>query len=204
MKISDFKWPLRGMRRTPAGVARIVLAATLLFGVLASTFPLATIASGPRCELTCCAARAPHAAGSCMHGSCRAILNSEAKAVPAHLVTVSQEAEPLCGLHPLTTRAFPSFRFYSSTASYPDPERGRQNAKVSSSSVEKPCEPNCGSCVTGYTSPHRKRDSAALADANQPRLPSLAGLLNPEIDLIRQLNALSRKSAPRGPPLSFS
>src|SRR5690349_10464722 len=51
-------------------VVRTVLAVSLLLAFLASSFPLTTIASGPMCTLACCAGRPPHAAGSCMNGSC--------------------------------------------------------------------------------------------------------------------------------------
>ena len=55
-------------------VSRLLVGATLLLSLLASSFPLGTLASGPMCTLACCAGRAPHAAGSCMNGSCHAFL----------------------------------------------------------------------------------------------------------------------------------
>ena len=53
--------------------ARTILAVTLLLTLLTGNIVWsAASAGGPMCTLACCAGRAPHAAGSCMNGSCQA------------------------------------------------------------------------------------------------------------------------------------
>src|SRR4051794_5140490 len=77
-------------------IARVFLATILLLGFVASTLPLESIASGPLCTLSCCAGRAPHAAGSCMNGSCHAFLGKDSSHHRAPVGT--QVNEQLCGL----------------------------------------------------------------------------------------------------------
>lgn len=86
-------------------IARALLGAMLFFSVLASSFPLATLASGPMCTLACCAGRAPHAAGSCMNGSCHAFLTGHTKKIHIHHEAPTEQAEQLCGLSRLRVNA---------------------------------------------------------------------------------------------------
>src|SRR5437773_12232223 len=86
-------------------VARAVLGATLLFSILTSSFPLATLASGPMCTLACCAGPSAHVAGSCMNGSCHAFLTGHTKKIHAHHEAPTEKTEELCGLSRLTVNA---------------------------------------------------------------------------------------------------
>src|ERR1700687_1161307 len=85
-------------RSTPRAAPRIVLAAALLLALVSSTFPVAALASAPMCHLACCAGRAPHAAGSCMNGSCHAFLTGHTKKIHIHHEAPTEQTEQLCGL----------------------------------------------------------------------------------------------------------
>jgi hypothetical protein len=78
--------------------------ATLLLSILWANIPTASLASGPMCNLACCAGRAPHAAGSCMNGSCHAFLMGRAETSKIHVHLPVHESEQLCGLPRRTTR----------------------------------------------------------------------------------------------------
>jgi hypothetical protein len=198
----------------PARVARTVLAATLLFGILTSSFPVATIASGPTCNLACCAGRAPHAAGSCMTGSCPAFHNAHIKKIHQHHAVVGKQTERLCGLSRMmmkATRTLVSeartvdFGLTRQTESSQDNSRNASHQRrVSTTALGKPCHPDCGSCASGFSSSNRQRQTAALGNANLPRPPTVRELHTPYYVSARTLNPLSRQGAPRGPPSLFS
>jgi hypothetical protein len=198
--------PSRPQFGTRARVARIILAGTLLFGILASALPLTTIASGPMCTLACCASRAPHAAGSCMNGSCHANLLIRSKPTHSHHQLLAPESERLCGLPRLTARMSPSsLRVVAMARSTQGSRNDTQDqANLSASTIGKRCQPDCGSCASGFANPNRQRNPAALAYAIRPRPPSSIRLADVEASLTRKLSALCRQCAPRAPPLSFS
>lgn len=50
--------------------ARAVIALVMLLTLVAGSIVWPAAASGPLCSMACCAGKAPHAAGSCTHGSC--------------------------------------------------------------------------------------------------------------------------------------
>lgn len=188
-------------------IARIVLPLTLLLSLLASTFPLSTIASGPMCTLACCAGRPPHPAGSCMNGSFHANLRTHPKTTHIHGQQTTQEAEQVCGLPQRTSRANQSpLRILTSASSVAYSERsgGRHSPDVSATTVAKPCQPECGSSASSFSSSNRQRNTAAIAHAVRPRPPSNIRLANIAYSLIRKLSALCRQCAPRAPPVSFS
>jgi hypothetical protein len=184
-------------------IARAVLGVALLLTLLAGSFPLSTLASGPMCELACCAGRAPHAAGSCMNGSCHAFAN-------AHSKNHNHEAEPekLCGLARLKLKAsyVPSFETVTVdyTASDTSPSSTPAMPGVATNALTKPCQPDCGGLMSRSTSSKRQRDEAALVYANRPRPPSRIKLSTNDYRSTQTLDARARRGAPRGPPLLFS
>jgi len=175
----------------------------MLVGVLASTFPLAVVASGPMCTLTCCAGRAPHAAGSCMNGSCHANLTRR-KSAHDHHQLARYQFEQLCGMRRLAAR-FANLRVTAILSADQDTGRfaGNQDS-LTASTLGQPCQPDCGSCSTGSTSSNRKRDSATLAYAAHARPPTGARRDVVDGNLLRSLDSLCNQYSPRGPPLSFS
>ena len=184
--------------------AKIVLAALVLSSFLLASFPTSTSAAGPLCKLACCSGRAPHAAGSCMNGSCHSGLNLSSHShrdrhtggtpVPLHKLPAS---EPMCGVTQgtrVTTRARKS---YSHDRSAADRE------SLSSTAISKPCRPDCGSCASGSMNSSRSRGAAARVNGIEPRPPLNTQLADLESNSIQNLSGLDQQHIPRGPP-SFS
>jgi len=184
-------------------ITRTFLTVALLSVFLAGSVPVMTLASGPMCTLACCAGRPPHAAGSCMNGSCHANL-SRGKSGHVHHQPVIYETEQLCGMQHRAAR-FAKLRVTSIVSAGQESGRsgGNQNS-VTASTLGKPCQPDCGSCAPGSANSNRKRDAATLAFATQPR--SLNGARRAVVDgnLTRNFDSLCSQCSPRGPPLSCS
>ena len=191
-------------------LARTLLGATLLVAILAASFPLLTLASGPICNLACCAGTAPHAAGSCMNGSCHAFLTLNAKAhIPKR--APHEKPEQLCGLRRSSvsaSRVLWSVTINSSSADGSHSTRASKGitdqATVSTTVLNKPCQPDCDGWASGSSGSNRQQDAAALAYADRPRPPSAVGFGSVVNGLTQALGAMCRRGAPRGPPLSFS
>lgn len=179
--------------------ARVVLATVLLFAFLSGVVPLASVSAGSMCMRECCAARAPHAAGSCRDGSCPATLRKYPRRAENHRAGPAQ-GEPLCGLHRKV--------LVKSLARMPsDGEQSRtrfDQTRVSAAAFGMPCEPDCRGCASGFTNSSRQRNSAGIADAVRPRGPAAIDFSNSGYHRTQIRKALCRQCAPRGPPLSFS
>jgi hypothetical protein len=207
--------------------ARVFLAVTLLLILVASSIALPAAANGPLCTLACCAGRAPHAAGSCMHGSCGSGLatHNPSSNVPhqAHHHHEQQPAEESD-----QTSAFPG-----ATASVGASEMGdvptieatpyevsaddggqadtteaaanRSNdPAITASVLSKSCQPDCGACTSGFAAQKRSRNVATLAGSNHAPPPWSLQLAGGRHSLTHPRSALGRQSVPRGPPLFFS
>jgi hypothetical protein len=174
-------------------VARIMLAAMLLTAFFAGVVPLVPVSAGSMCQLECCAGRAPHASGSCMHGSCQANLSA-----PAHGHHASQPlVDEFCGLpKKIETKSFPRTRIKTPAQVSSD--------HIASSAFEKPCQPDCGGCASGSTNTNRQRNSSLIASADRPRPPTNLRLANLAYSPVQTLGAQRRQGAPRGPPLFIS
>jgi hypothetical protein len=187
-------------------VARAFLATLILGSLLAATIPFAAASSGAMCALACCAGRPPHAAGSCMHGSCQAAIpnhhgvstesGSDRVTHPIHTPIV----EKLCSLSSTSRRAIVTqinLRSNKPTA----------NATVrmhfSAAALVKPCQPNCGGGASGSGTFHRQKDSVVVAHGTRPRPPTDLRLFSFARHGAQNLDALCRESAPRGPPISI-
>lgn len=179
-------------------VPRLGLAVLLLIGFLSSIAPLAPVSAGSVCTLECCVGRAPHAAGSCMSGSCQAVLSTH-KTGAAHRVTQAQ-GDKLCGLNrALTTKIVGRISVNPATRpAKSDP------ATISAAALVKSCQPDCGGCVSGFASSNRQRNTAAMVDAARPRPPTDLHLLDFARHGAQTLAALCGQCVPRGPPVSFS
>jgi hypothetical protein len=167
----------------------MLLAGVLLTAFLAGIVPLIPVSAGSMCHLECCAGRAPHASGSCMHGSCQANLSA-----PAHLHHAdANPVDKLCGLPgKIETKSFPRTQIKSTTPLSSD--------QVTPSAFEKPCQADCGGCTSGSANSNRQRNSAAVANANRPRPPTDIRLADLRYHLAQTLAAQRRQGAPRGPP----
>ena len=198
------------LHQAPILVARTILAALLLLTLLSASLPLTTIPSGPTCTLACCAGRAPHAAGSCMNGSCHAFLIGRPKSSTIHVHLAVHESERLFGL-PRSTARNSMVLLRGSTAltlaAFSGRLRGSRTedaASVSTSTLGKPCQPDCGAGAFSSSSQSRRRDSSAVSYADKPRPPSTARLEHSSFSHTKALDALCRRSRPRGPPISSS
>jgi hypothetical protein len=192
-------------RSTGVRSGRIILATTLLLGVIASSLPLAAIAGGPTCTLACCAGRAPHAAGSCMNGSCHAFLSTHLKKTHHHQLA-SDKIESMCGLtQPAKGTTSASLgkivlNVRASVVTNKDRNRSPSSIRISSPSMSKPCQPDCAS-ISAFSLSKWERQKAAVSYAHQPRPPSIAAIATVNSKLIRKRKELCRKSAPRAPPV---
>lgn len=177
-------------------IARMALAAILLAGLLGSLLPLETLASGQMCTLACCAGRAPHAAGSCMDGSCHVSLKKASK--QNHPSQRKQLAEQLCGVTRLTRRLSSN-----KTVQLSPIKKESQQAQLSSTTMSRPCLPNCGSCGSGSAASDF-RNHAAIARHQRSRRLAAAGFTDIFFAVLLTLTTLVRQGAPRAPPITFS
>ena len=185
-------------------VARVFLATVFLIGFVASSFPLETIASGPTCTLACCAGRAPHAAASCMNGSCHAFLKSRSKRSHQHNGAYS---ETFCGLTRFSqlNRSLFSVRVQSSAKGEGSAkERDSNSLLLSGGMISSPCDPNCGGVISSASSQTRPRQFIALAYANKPRPPSPSRQCRFAPSRFKTLSGFGKQVSPRGPPVQSS
>jgi hypothetical protein len=191
-------------------VARVILGATILLSILWANIPTASLASGPMCHLACCAGSAPHAAGSCMNGSCHAYLVGRAKTSKIHVHLPLHDSEQLCGLlRRKTWKSVVSLRGSPGLTLATSSERSRGSrapdaVSMSISTLGKPCQPDCGTGTFSSSSQCRLRDTGAISDADKPRPPSTARHEHSSSNLATTLDALCRRSRPRGPPITSS
>ena len=179
--------------------AKLALAVTLLIAFLSSIVPLASVSAGSMCVLKCCTGRTPHAAGSCMEGSCPTSILRHGKAAKNRQPKLIQ-AEPLCGhAHKVALKSFAQMRSGSDRSQI---RSGRTTA--SAAAFVKPCQPDCGGGAAGFSNPNRHRNSAVIADVVRPRGPTAIHLSDFGKYRTQILEALCRQCAPRGPPRSFS
>jgi hypothetical protein len=193
-------------------LSRVILGSALLVSILAVNIPSALVASGPMCNLACCAGKAPHAAGSCMNGSCHAFLgDANPKLHFRHEIPV-EPVEQWCGLTRLkaTSALLPIFASItvefnadsSADASRATSKNTSDRTRLSTTAITKPCQPECGGVASGFTGSKRYRDLATLAYADRPRPPSGTKRSKARYLPSQQLSTLWRCHTPRGPPSS--
>jgi hypothetical protein len=193
--------------------ARIAAAVMLMLALLGGVAPLGGLSSSHLCTMSCCAGLPPHEAGSCMHGACHVNFTLRTLPPPAH--------EELCGGHNAHTvrrgvnRAAPTLiklgyslpaqpaEQLSAPAQVPPPAHV-QAASVAAIIFTKPCLPDCGAGTFSSQGQSRPRDSAALSYAGRARPPTGLRPSRATYSLLNTLDALCRRSRPRGPPLSHA
>ncbi len=174
--------------------AKLALAVMLVVAFFSSIAPLARVSAGSMCTLECCAGRAPHAAGSCMAGSCNAVLSISHKTTKGRRVTPGDQ---FCGLsRTLVTKNIARMRVNRAA-------RPAKSDPVSAAAFVKPCQPECGGCASGFSSSNQQRNAGTLAHAVRPRPPP-DSLFDFGSHRTQILNALGRQGAPRGPPFVLS
>ncbi len=195
--------PLMALR-----VLRAILATLLLIALLWSIVPV-TFASSPMCTLACCAGRRPHASDSCIHGLCHASPISHARASHVHRQVPAQQSERLCGLVRITGRTTVALGKKSTMLPFDissELRRARHppEAERVSTALGKPCQPDCCAGTFRSSSQSRPRDTGAISHADKPRPPSSALHEHSSFSRAQALDALCRRSRPRGPPISSS
>lgn len=197
---------------TARRVSRLVLGSALLLSILSANVPSALVASGPLCKLACCAGRAPHAAGSCMNGSCQVSLSGRQKATHSHHEWPAWQAEQFCGLPKLSARVsllsghLAALHHSASGTDAEDSPEGQasQNAparlSLSVSSLGRPCQPDCGGGTISSSNQRRPRESATHSFADRARRPSNPGSLAAANNVIYTRDAIRWQVKPRAPP----
>jgi hypothetical protein len=165
-----------------AALARALLAILLLAAFVCVAVPLASVSAGNECRLECCAARAPHAAGSCMNGTCHA-------AIQIHQIKLRRSsevapAEEFCGLKRLSKQ----FGYHAISADGPTTQN-------SVATFGRPCKADCGSCAIGSLSAKGK-----IAIAAAYRLQLLGTKWSIDSERIPLVEAFHDQYSPRGPP----
>lgn len=198
--------------------AKLMLAVMLLAGFLSSIAPLMSVSAGPICRLQCCAGKTPHAAGSCMAGSCYANLQKHAKEAPPQAKPKQEEdqrkpteGEHACGRHSqpkvlVNTRQSTLERSAKPIRSASNqPQTGSvETPRLAAAPLAMPCQSDCGGCAVGSANSNRQRHSADLADHARPRGPTTIHFFDPGYHRTQISSAFCRQCAPRGPPLFFS
>jgi hypothetical protein len=175
--------------------ARVVLATLLLASVVESVAPVETFATGSTCTLACCAGRAPHAAGSCMDGSCHAAIKRHAHQTHRSELQIP---ERLCSLTPRAMRRNLSL---AQTTSRKSIDAGPQPAQLSNGTFTKPCLADCGTASGSVAQDYRNH---ALVTRRYQARP---GLMNEragdEFSCLMDRVALLGQHPPRAPPIPF-
>lgn len=202
--------------------ARAFLAVILLLTLVGGSIPWRASASGPLCTMSCCAGKAPHAAGSCMHGACETgdsidvdgdqhsqqhheqpAPTSDSESADQHIlsgVTAGVCATDMGNVP--TIEATPDQATPDKSASVTKTEN--IDSAISPAVMSPPCEPGCGACTSGFATPNRFRNMAALARLKSALPQSSGKLADGSRPLTPAACVYSRLSAPRGPPRSFS
>lgn len=169
-----------------AGFARSVISVLLLAAFVCAVVPLASVAAGNVCRLECCAARAPHAAGSCMNRTCHA-------AIQIHQTRLRRSrefvpAEQFCGLKRLAKQL--GFRAITTDA---------PNTQQSVATLGRPCDAGCGSCAVGSLS--AKGQIGMVAAYEQQPLATRWSIDSGRVLLVETSHG---QYSPRGPPTQLS
>lgn len=177
--------------------ARVLLATSLLGVLLSSIAPLGSVSAGSMCTLSCCAARVPHAAGSCRDGSCQASLLASRK-TEKHQRAKSEKGDHFCGL----SRQSLTRNFGRLTVAHAFGSRKANLPTSWAAAFVKPCQSGCGgSC--GLTNSNQ-RNLAAVIGPGRPQDPAVAPTSDGGGHHAQLLTAMCRQGAPRGPPLFLS
>ena len=180
-------------------VIGVLLTSLLLAGLLATLFPLETLATAQICNLACCAGRAPHAAGSCMDGSCNAAPNKHSRRIRSS--RRKEITDELCGAAAFTRKV--ASRKNRGTPQVWSLKDQSASTQLSSATITKPCRPDCGRCASGFASASF-RNRAVTSGGEHWRTPAGPGPGRTSFAQLLTLKTLIRQSAPRGPPSTLS
>ncbi len=171
-------------------VLRAILSVSLLVVLVGAGLVWPAAASGPMCTLACCAGRAPHAAGSCMQGSCS---DHDAHHEPPD--AESPIPGIVAGAHGSDMDNVPTVDASHVT---------RQNASgvpaFSTAALMKPCESGCGASTTITITVRKARDGATNGSINHRPASATVRLKQISFDAPPLQTGFGRNHIPRGPP----
>jgi hypothetical protein len=192
-----------------SSVARIVIAAGMVYALLAGVIPLGALSAPPACQMACCAGAVPHAAGSCAGGVCHVdFAHGRTGAVPHARARASEEK--LCGADGARpariARAVgsPATGQGNSSRLAAHHRSAHDAARMSARALSRPCQPGCGAGACASVNQSRPRDAAALSTASGHCLPARRRDVETTGGAAAALSALCRRSRPRAPPCFFS
>lgn len=208
-------------------LAQAALSLTLALALLTVLVPVGALSSSKLCSMPCCAGKAPHLAGSCAGGHCRAnlsIAKNEAAPEHAHAADDSsagqQSAMHMHGEHEMAAAEEEAHTYLSVEVEQANDDAARDEAQggaaqaassnpaltasIEPAMLTRPCAPDCGVSTNGFTQLRRSRDSAALSTAGQPRPPTLIKFSTRSDTPAFKTGLLCRRCVPRGPPPFFS
>ena len=163
--------------------ARVIIAILLLAAFVCVAVPLASVSAGNVCRLECCAARAAHAAGSCMNGTCHAAIQIH-KTKLRRSTEFAPAVDEFCGLKRLAKHS--SYRAVSTDA---------PATQQSVATLGRPCDADCGSCAVGSLSAKGK-----IAIAAAYRLQLVGTRRSIDSKRIASVEIFHDRYSPRGPP----
>jgi hypothetical protein len=196
--------------------SRAMLAVTLLLVLVAGGIVWPAAASGALCAMACCAGQAPHAAGSCLHGSCDAGVNannsgnSDAKHFHHHQEQqqIADDSVPQAFAGALAS-AMGSDMAQVPTVDASEFETDQAQLEANSQSTGNsiaalallaPCQPGCGACTSGFSASKRSRDTASTAGSNKAQHHSSSKIATGKYSTIHPDSNFYPQVAPRGPP----
>lgn len=173
-------------------VARVVTTVTLLLTLVGGNLILTATASGDLCTLACCAGRAPHAAGSCMQGSCApGHAHHESETNEDSTDTPRAFAGAIAGAHGADINDVPTVEAVNSG-------KNSESSNVSAAALSKPCLPDCGACPSAFDS--KRPDSSTRAGMCQGQKPQLLGIVGKSQLAVLPHFEFADDCTPRGPP----
>jgi hypothetical protein len=178
-------------------IARILVTLTLASSLLSSVVPFSTASSTKQCAMACCAGKAPHVAGSCVHESCES---------PPLQAQVVEAKEHLCG-EEAVSNARPVARRKLNRGATRVPAKSQPKFQGfrpvnAMASLKKPCPPDCGTALCSSANQWRQRESLALLTSELPQ-PTPRRSLNAQDIVSQSLDVFCRNCPARAPPVSL-
>jgi hypothetical protein len=177
-------------------IARVLVTLAIASSLLSTVAPFSTASSTKQCAMACCAGKAPHPAGSCVHESCE---------TPPQQAQVFETKEHLCGEEVLSNtkpvvKRKQSGRPAGAPAKNQNNRLGPNNAVAS---FKKPCPPDCGAAICSSANQRRQHESSAISLLEQ--VPPPLHCLSHSRDHVSTFRELyPRSCGARAPPGSHT
>lgn len=174
--------------------ARIIVFALVLCSVVVLALPLGSASADSNCHLDCCAARAAHPAGSCLGGTCHAVIKDARHAHASRTSFVPREK--LCGV---TQRPLASAKLRLAARSVlqknvPGAER---RLDASGNSLAQPCPAECCGGNSAFGGARHQRSVGRINSAPTPPAEIDFDLA---VCLVKTRAGSHLLFVPRGPP----